>query len=164
MKNKSQANKRCDTRICFTEVRFLQTYSPLRKPQRPGLFQHLPSLKRSLGPSELLLLKTIGTQSSHKDHHTIGVSCLNLQVSLISRKIEKEKKQSKRKSSKEHNKSLSLDTKALGGIGRGFDHLSVSCIECLALVGGWKCENLEDRKSTRLNSSHITRSRMPSSA
>jgi hypothetical protein len=65
-------------------------------------------------------------------------------MSLISRKIEKEKKQSKRKSSKEHNKSLSLVTKALGGIGRGFDHLDVSCIECLALVSGWKCENLDD--------------------
>jgi hypothetical protein len=40
--------------ICFTEVRFSQTYSPLRRPQRPGLFQPFPSLKRSLGPSELL--------------------------------------------------------------------------------------------------------------
>jgi hypothetical protein len=54
--NKSQANRECDTRICFTEVRFSQTYSPLRRPQRPGLFQPFPSLKRSLGPSELSLL------------------------------------------------------------------------------------------------------------
>jgi hypothetical protein len=52
--NKSQANEECDTRICFTEVRFSQTYSPLRRPQRSGLFQPLPSLKWSLGPSELL--------------------------------------------------------------------------------------------------------------
>jgi hypothetical protein len=29
------------------------------------------------------------------------------------------------------------------GIGRGFDHLGVSCIECLALVSGWKVENLD---------------------
>jgi hypothetical protein len=28
--NKSQANEERDTVICFTEVRFLQTYSPLR--------------------------------------------------------------------------------------------------------------------------------------
>jgi hypothetical protein len=28
--------------ICFTEVRFLQTYSPLRWSQRPGLFQPFP--------------------------------------------------------------------------------------------------------------------------
>ena len=47
--NKSQANKRCDTRICFTEVRFSQTYSPLRRPQRPGLFQPFPL---SNGPSD----------------------------------------------------------------------------------------------------------------
>jgi hypothetical protein len=42
-----------DTVICFTEVRFLQTYSPLRWSQIPGLFQPFPSLKRSLRPSEL---------------------------------------------------------------------------------------------------------------
>jgi hypothetical protein len=64
-------------------------------------------------------------------------------VSLISKKNEKEKKQSKRKSSKEHNKSLSLNTKAFVEFGRGFDHLGVSCIECLALVSGWKLENLD---------------------
>ena len=28
--------------------------------------------------------------------------------------------------------------------GRGFDLLSVSRIECLALVSVWKCENLDD--------------------
>jgi hypothetical protein len=65
-----------DTVICFTEVRFLQTYSPLRWSQRPGLFQPFPSLKRSLRPSELLSQST-GTLSPHKDHHTIGVSCLD---------------------------------------------------------------------------------------
>jgi hypothetical protein len=27
--------------------------------------------------------------------------------------------------------------------GRGFDLLCVSRIECLALVSGWKCENLD---------------------
>jgi hypothetical protein len=51
--NKSQANSESDTMICFTEVRFLQTYSPLRWSQRPGLFQPFHSLKRSLRPSEL---------------------------------------------------------------------------------------------------------------
>jgi hypothetical protein len=52
--NKSQENEECDTVICFTEVRFLQTYSPLRWSQGPGLFQPFPSLKRSPRPSELL--------------------------------------------------------------------------------------------------------------
>jgi hypothetical protein len=49
----NQGNRADDTVICFTEVRFLQTYSPLRWSQRPGLFQPFPSLKRSLRPSEL---------------------------------------------------------------------------------------------------------------
>ena len=49
VQNKSQANKECDTRICFTEVRFSQTYSPLRRPQRLGLFQPFPL---SNGPSD----------------------------------------------------------------------------------------------------------------
>jgi hypothetical protein len=61
-RNKLQANKECDTRICFTEVRFLQTYSPLRWSQRPGLFQPFPSLKRSLGPSELLFSINLNTK------------------------------------------------------------------------------------------------------
>jgi hypothetical protein len=75
-KNKSQANKANDTVICFTEVRFLQTYSPLRWSQRPGLFQPFPSLIRSPRPSELLFSINRDTKS-HKDHHTIGVSCLD---------------------------------------------------------------------------------------
>jgi hypothetical protein len=36
-------------------------------------------------------------------------------------RMNERRKQSKRKSSNEHNKSLSLITKALCGIGRGFD-------------------------------------------
>jgi hypothetical protein len=49
-KNKPQANEANDTVICFTEVRFLQTYSPLRWSQRLGLFQPFPSLKQSPRP------------------------------------------------------------------------------------------------------------------
>jgi hypothetical protein len=59
----------------------------------------------------------LGTKLPRKDHHTIGVSCLGYNGVLITRTSEKEKKQSKRKSSKEHGKSLSLITKALCGIG-----------------------------------------------
>jgi hypothetical protein len=40
--------------ICFTKVWFLQTYSPLRWSQRPGLFQPFTSLKQSPRPSELV--------------------------------------------------------------------------------------------------------------
>jgi hypothetical protein len=115
VQNKSPADKECDTRICFTEVRFSQTYSPLRWSQRPGLFQPFPSLKRSLGPSELFFSITWNTKFPQGSPHDW---CLlpQLQVSLISRRNEKEK-QSKRKSSKEHNKSLSLNTKAFVELG-----------------------------------------------
>jgi hypothetical protein len=128
VQNKSQANKECDTWICFTEVRFSQTYSPLRWSQRPGLFQPFPSLKRSLGPSELLLLNEMGTNFPARTTTQL-VSLALVTIELFARKNER-KNQSKRKSSKEHNKSLSLITKALCGIGRGFDHLGVSRIEC----------------------------------
>jgi hypothetical protein len=58
------------------------------------------------------------------------VSLASLINEFDRKKNEKEKKQSKRKSSNEHNKSLSLITKALCGVGRGFDLFGVSCIEC----------------------------------
>jgi hypothetical protein len=91
VENKSQANKECDTWICFTEVRFSQTYSPLRWSQRPGLFQPFPSLKRSLGPSELFFSITWNTkfpQGPPQDW------CLlpQLQVSLIAMKNQRKKK------------------------------------------------------------------------
>jgi hypothetical protein len=141
VQNKSQANKECDKRICFTEVRFLQTYSPLRWSQRPGLFQPFPSLKRSLGPSEFLF--SIKREQIFLSKTTTQLVSLALvTIELFARKNER-RKQSKRKSSKEHNKSLSLVTNALCGIERGFDHLGVSCIECLALVSSWKVENLD---------------------
>jgi hypothetical protein len=128
VQNKLQANKECDTRICFTEVRFSQTYSPLRWSQRPGLFQPFPSLKRSLGPSELLLLNQTGTNFPARTTTQL-VSLALVTIELFTRKNERTK-QSKRKSSKEHNKSLSLINNALCGIGRGFGHLGVSRIEC----------------------------------
>jgi hypothetical protein len=65
------------TVICFTEVRFSQTYSPLRRPQRLGLFQPFPL---SNGPSDRVSFSSQITwefKTSRKDHHTIGVSCLN---------------------------------------------------------------------------------------
>jgi hypothetical protein len=128
VQNKSQANKECDTRICFTEVRFSQTYSLLRWSQRSGLFQPFPSLKRFLGPSEFLLLNQTGTNFPARTTTQL-VSLASVTIELFARKNER-KKQSKRKSSREHNKSLSLITKSLSGIGRGFDHLGVSRIEC----------------------------------
>jgi hypothetical protein len=128
VQNKSRANNECDTRICFTEVRFLQTYSPLRWSQRPGLFQPFPSLKRSLIPSKLLFSINWNTKFPQGPPHNWYL-LPQLQTSLITR-MKEEKKRSKRKSSNEHDKSLSLITKALCGVGRGFDLFGVSYIEC----------------------------------
>jgi hypothetical protein len=91
--------------ICFTEVRFLQTYSPLRWSQRPGLFQPFSSLKRSLRPSELTEHEVPARTTTQL------VSLALVTIEYDHKNNEKEKKQSKRKSSNEHNKSLSLITK-----------------------------------------------------
>jgi hypothetical protein len=141
VQNKSQANKECDTRICFTEVRFLQTYSPLRWSQRPGLFQPFPSLKRSLGPSELLFSNQLGTKLPARTTTQL-VSLALFTIEMIVRTNEK-KKQSKCKSSKEHNKSLSLNTKAFVQLGE--DLITWVCLElnARALVSSWKVENLD---------------------
>ena len=130
VQNKSQANKECDTRICFTEVRFSQTYSPLRWSQRPGHFQPFPSLKRSLGPSELSLL-------NHLEHKVPTRTTTSL-VSLASitsefdrnERIKKEESNPSARARKNTSKSLSLVTRALCGIWRGFDLFGVSRIEC----------------------------------
>jgi hypothetical protein len=60
----------------FPEVQFQRTYSPLRRPQRPGLFQPFPSLSQSLRPVEC----SYRLQGPHKDHHTIRCLLLDLQI------------------------------------------------------------------------------------
>jgi hypothetical protein len=73
--------KRMNMVICFTKVWFQRTKSPLRRSQRPGLFQPFPSLKRSLRP--------------RKDHHTLGVSCLAYKALENERKKRKAKPSNK---------------------------------------------------------------------
>jgi hypothetical protein len=58
------------------------------------------------------------------------VSLALVTIEFGHKKNEKEKKQSKRKSSNEYNKSLSLISRDLCGVERGFDLFGVSCIEC----------------------------------
>jgi hypothetical protein len=68
----------------------------LRWSQRPGLFQPFPSLKRSLGPSELLF--SIKREPNFPARTTTQlVSLALITIEMIARKNEK-KKQSKRKS------------------------------------------------------------------
>jgi hypothetical protein len=126
VQNKSQANKKCDTRICFTEVRFSQTYSPLRRPQRPDLFQPFPL---SNGPSNRVSFFFSITWNTKFPQGPPQDWCLlpQLQVSLIARENEKESKRSKRKSSKEHGKSLSLVTNAFVELGE--DLITWVCLE-----------------------------------
>jgi hypothetical protein len=76
--------------ICFTEVRFLQTYSPLRWSQRPGLFQPFPSLKRSLRPSELLFSIKRDTKSTTRT--TTQLVSLALITRNLKARIEEEEK------------------------------------------------------------------------
>jgi hypothetical protein len=51
-------------------------------------------------------------------------------MSLIARRIRKKRSDPSARAQKEYNESLSLITKALCGVGRGFDLFGVSCIEC----------------------------------
>jgi hypothetical protein len=116
--------------ICFTEVRFLQSYSPLRWSQRQGLFQPFPSLKRSLRPSELLFSIKRNTKFPQGPPHNW---CLlpHLQLSMIARRMRKKRSNpSTRAQMNTTDLSLSLITKALCGVGRRFDLFGVSCIEC----------------------------------
>jgi hypothetical protein len=53
----------------FLEVRFQRTYSPLRRPQRSGLFQPFPFLNRSLRPVECFFLITRVTKTPQGSPH-----------------------------------------------------------------------------------------------
>ena len=53
--------------------------------------------------------QSLGTQSSHKDHHKFCVSCLNYKWVWLQWRNQERRKQSKRKSSKEH-KQITLSS------------------------------------------------------
>jgi hypothetical protein len=128
--------------ICFTEVRFLQTYSPLRWSQRPGLFQPFPSLKRSPRPSEPFSSIKWDTKSTTG---TTTTWCLLfwLQVNWTQEKRKKKSNPSAR-AQMITNVSVSLVTNLVGVIpdlGEDLNSLFVSCIECYSSCmrfEGWK--------------------------
>jgi hypothetical protein len=130
--------------ICFIEVRFLQTYSPLRWSRRPSLFQHFPSLKRSLRPSELLFSIKRNTKFPQVPPHNW---CLLpwLQLSLITRRMRK--KRSDPSARAQMNTNVTLSSHCLiwsdSGLGRGFDLFGVSRIECYSSCNVLKLENLD---------------------
>jgi hypothetical protein len=107
VQNKSQANNEVRHTDLFYRGSVLSNLLPVEEAIKAGSFQPFPSLKRSLGPSELSLL-------NHLEHKVPTRTTTRL-VSLASitseydrnEESKKEEKQSKRKSSKEH-KQISL--------------------------------------------------------
>jgi hypothetical protein len=130
--------------ICFTEVRFLQTYSPLRWSQRPGLFQPFPSLKRSLRPSELLFSIKRNAKFLQGPPHNW---CLlpQLQLSLITRSMRKKRSDPSTRAQMNTNVALSSHYLIWSDSGhvRGFDLFGVSRIECYSSCNVLKVENLD---------------------
>jgi hypothetical protein len=103
---------------------------PVEEATKAGSLSTLPSLKRSFEPSELLFSNLLGIKlPARTTTQLVSLASITSEC-LIKRKNAKEKKRSKRKSSNEHYKSLSLVTKALCGVGRGFDLFVVLCNEC----------------------------------
>jgi hypothetical protein len=77
VQNKSQANNEVRHVDLFYRGSVLANLLPVEEATKAGSLSTLPSLKRSLGPSELLFSNHLGIKTSRKDHHTLGVSCLN---------------------------------------------------------------------------------------
>jgi hypothetical protein len=130
--------------ICFTEVRFLQTYSPLRWSRRPGLFQPFPSLKRSLRPSELLFSIKRNTKFPQGPPHN-WCPLPRLQLSWSQEEWER-KEAIQAQELKWTQISLSHESLLIGvvfGLGRGFDLFGVYRIECYNSCNVLKVENLD---------------------
>ena len=90
--NKSQANKQMRHGDLFYRGSVLANLLPVEEATKAGSLSTLPSLKRSLRPSELsFLLNQPGTKLPRKGHHTIGASCFDYKC-LITMKESRRKK------------------------------------------------------------------------
>ena len=118
--NKSQANEQVRHADLFYRGSVLANLLPVEEATKAGSLSTLPSLKRSLGPSELLFSNHLGIKLPARTTTQL-VSLASITSECLITRTNAKKKRSKRKSSNEHYKSLSLVTKALCGIGRGFD-------------------------------------------
>jgi hypothetical protein len=108
VKNKSQANKQVRHGDLFYRGSVLSNLLPVEEATKAGSLSTLPSLKRSTDRVSFLFSITWNTkfpQGPPQDW------CLlpQLQVSLIAKKDQERRKQSKRKSSKEH-KQITLSS------------------------------------------------------
>jgi hypothetical protein len=99
----------------FPEVRFQGTYSPLRRPQRPDLFQPFPSLNRSPRPVECFFLITQVTKTPlGSPHDYVSLACFTKHLKRL--EGEEESNQAQEQQKKHKSPSLkSLNT---------FDHLT----------------------------------------
>jgi hypothetical protein len=128
--NKSQKNSEVRHADLFYRGSVFSNLLPVEEATKAGSLSTLPSLKRSLGPSELSLL-------NHLEHKVPTRTTTRL-VSLASitsefdrnEGIKKEESNPSARARKNTSKSLSLITRALCGVWRGFDLFGVSRIEC----------------------------------
>jgi hypothetical protein len=133
--------------IYFTEVRFLQTYSPLRWSQRPGLFQPFPSLKRSPRPSELFSL-TNGSLRPSQGSPQLGVSCIDYKL-LENKNGGRRKVIQATRTQMNTNVSLSQDTNSLEwgwDLERTWSFVLCLGVKSRALVLNAMAENLDALK------------------
>ena len=65
---------------------------------------------------------------------------------------------------KENNNLLAKNGKLVNELEQIFDRTAYHCRQVQESTGSITSEDVTDRKSTRLNSSHVSESRMPSSA
>ena len=107
----------------------LSNLLPVEEATKAGSLSTLPSLKRSLGPSELSLLNHLEHKvPARTTTRLVSLASITSEC-LITRKNEKEKKQSKRKSSNEHKcRSLSSHYLIWSDSGLGEDLISFGCV------------------------------------
>ena len=129
--NKSQANKQMRHGDLFYRGSVLANLLPVEEATKAGSLSTLPSLKRSLGPSELSFF-SINREQNFPARATTSLVSLASITSEFDRneRIKKEESNPSARARKNTSKSLSLVTMALCGIWRGFDLFGVSRIEC----------------------------------
>src|SRR5688500_9084304 len=128
--NKSQANKQMRHGDLFYRGSVLANLLPVEEATKAGSLSTLPSLNRSLGPSELLFSNHLGIKiPARATTQLVPIASITSEC-LITERIKKEGSNPSARARKNTSKSLSLVTKALCGIWRGFDLFGVSRIEC----------------------------------
>ena len=107
--NKSQVNKQVRHGDLFYRGSVLANLLPVEEATKAGSLSTLPSLKRSLRPSELLFSNHLGIELPARATTQLVPLASITSECLITRKNQERRKQSKRKSSKEH-KQITLSS------------------------------------------------------